>query len=822
MSRAARLGVLASALAAVTALTACGGAPASPSTPPDDAHRRLSTGARLDPAGAQVDAGNLPLAMVLSPDRNDAVLLLNGYLTRGVQVIDRQRGTVSATIPLPGAFLGLAFSPDGKMLAASGGNADAVYLFSWRGGSAQLVDSILLTPKRGESGTRYPAGLAWSRTGSLLYVAENLADSLVVIDVGMKRILQRFPTERYPYGVIVSGDGTVYVSAWGGNTVSKFIDAGGGGLALAGRIPAGRHPSAMALSADGSRLFVASASTDRVTVLDPRRRTVIAELRDPPPAGPGEGSTPNALTLSSDGTRLFVAEADNNAVAVFDLSAATSGVKSATGHDALIARIPVGWYPAGVQAFGDTLLVLNAKGRGSAPNGVGGPSPARHGSTTGRTYTLGQLDGTLTTFSGATWDSLSLSLLTKRVARANGWDAPARTAAHYPPFEHVIYIIKENRTFDQVLSDIPNVDGDTALLFFPRVTSPNHHALAERFGAYDRFFVNAEVSADGHNWSDAAYAADYVEKTVSLNYAGQGRDYDYEGQNRGVIADDDVNEPASGYLWNAAAKAGISFRDYGEFTDFDSATKSAGRHGTKKVLAGHVDPEYPGWDLGIRDQVRADMWLQEFRDFERTGAMPALTTMWLPNDHTSGRRAGAPSPRASFADNDLALGRIVEAVSRSRFWKSTVIFVVEDDAQNGSDHVDSHRSVMFAISAYSRPGVVHRFTNTTDVIATIVEILHLGSLSQFDYYGRPLRGSFSDSADIAPYTALVPAVDLGEKNPPAAGHGTASRGRRALDLSAADRADENDFNRELWLAFKGNTPYPGVRRMSLLEPARDR
>jgi hypothetical protein len=357
------------------------------------------------------------------------------------------------------------------------------------------------------------------------------------------------------------------------------------------------------------------------------------------------------------------------------------------------------------------------------------------------------------------------------------------------------------------------VDGDTSLQFFTRASSPNHHALAERFGAYDRFFVNAEVSADGHNWTFGSYAADYVEKTVALAYADQGRDYDYEGENRNEVPDDNVNDPANGFLWDAAARAKISYRDYGEFTHYDSApgAKKGAWIGTSKTMAGHTSPDYPAFDLAIKDQRRVDVWLKDFREFERTGEMPALITMNLPNDHTSGMKPGFIAPRAAFADNDLALGRLVEAVSHSRFWKNTVIFVVEDDAQNGPDHVDSHRSVMFAISAYSKGGPAHRFTNTTDVIATIVEILHLGSLSQFDFYGRPLRGAFTSEPDFFPYTAITPAQDLDERNP------TVRMGAaraRPLDLSGADRANEDDFNRELWRAFKGDAPYPAVRRMS--------
>ncbi len=804
----------AAAVLAAAALAACGkpGASTNPASAPDDALHRLPTGAYLDPVAPSVQAGSLPLAMVLAPDHRYAVLLLNGWKERGIQIIDRRYGAVTATIAMPSAFLGLAFSPDGKTLAASGGNADAIYLFSWHGGSATLIDSIVLAAKRTTDGTRYPAGIAWSRDGRTIYAAEDLADSLAVLDVASRRVVQRFPAGRYPYGVAVAPDGTVYVSAWGGYAVAAFTAAGGGRLALAAPLTAGRHPSALLLNADGSRLFVASATTDRVIVVDTRTRKVIAELHDPAPAGPGEGSTPNALALSADGSRLFVAEADNNAVAVFDLSAATSGVSSARSADRLTGRFPVEWYPAGLAMAGDTALILNAKGRIPGAN-PGDPTPVSPSGATTHIYTLGQLNGTITTFAGAMDDSAALAPLSARVARANGWDAAARTTAHYPPFEHVIYILKENRTFDQVLSDLPGVDGDTSLQFFTRASSPNHHALAERFGAYDRFFVNAEVSANGHNWTFGSYAADYVEKTVALAYADQGRDYDYEGENRNEVPDDDVNGPANGFLWDAAARAKITFRDYGEFTHYDSApgARKGTWQGVRTVMAGHTNPDYPGFNLAIKDQHRMDVWLEEFKEFERTGEMPALITMNLPNDHTSGMKAGAIAPRAAFADNDLALGRLVDAVSRSRFWKNTIIFVVEDDAQNGPDHVDSHRSVMFAISAYSKPGPVHRFVNTTDVIATIVEILHLGSLSQFDFYGRPLRGVFASEPDLSPYTALTPAQDLDERNPTLR---TGAAGARPLDLSGADRANEDDFNRELWRAFKGDTPYPAVRRMS--------
>ncbi|MGH7624728.1 MAG: bifunctional YncE family protein/alkaline phosphatase family protein, partial [Gemmatimonadaceae bacterium] len=625
--------------------------------------------------------------------------------------------------------------------------------------------SIVLAPRRArQSGRRYPAGLALSPDGRMLYAAENLDDSLAVIDLASQRVVQRLATEAYPYGVVTAPNGTVYVSAWGGHTVSIFTPAPNGRLRDAGRVSVARHPSALLLNADGSRLFVASGSTDRVDVLDTRTRSMVSELRDAPPAGPGEGSTPNALALAANGRRLLVAEADNNAIAIFDLSTRTAGTASGVTRDTLAGRIPTDWYPTDVLVRHDTLIVLSGKGRGTAPN-PDGPDPAHaSGRARPRSYTLGQTSGTLMSVALAAAPSEQLAPLSARVATGNGWGARDSTGEHYPPFQHVIYVIKENRTYDQVLGDLSQADGDTALLFFPRAVGPNHHALAERFGIFDRFFVDAEVSADGHNWSTAAYATDYLEKTVPSEYSGRGRTYDYEGTNRGResaadLPDDDVAEPANGYLWDLAARANITFRNYGEFVVRDSAGGDRGQRyvGDKPFLRDHTNPHYAGFDLNITDQSRMDVWLNEFNTDVETGRMPALEVIRLPNDHTAGMRAGAPTPRAYFADNDLALGRMIGALSRSPFWKSTVVFVLEDDAQNGPDHVDSHRSVLLVISPYNHGGVIHRFVNTTDVIATMVEILHLGALSQFDFYGRPLRDIFAGTPDLAAYDPLPPA-----------------------------------------------------------------
>jgi len=757
----------------------------------------LPTGACLDPAGQSFAVGNMPLAMVLSPEGDRLVLSLSGWRQQGLQVIDRHTGTVLQTIAQPGAFLGLAFSSDGRTLYSSGGNEDLIYVYTWRDKQAALSDTIVLAPKEPKKdGTRFPAGIALSRDGKRLFVAENVGDSLAVVDLESKRVVQRLQTDAYPYAVVVSPNGDVYVSAWGGNTVSIFVPSESGLLKERQKLVVGRHPSALLLNRSGSRLFVASAGTNSIAVVDTKAGRVLTKLLDPAPAGPNQGSTPNALALSLDGSRLYVAEADNNAVAVFQLRT-----------NRLIARMPVEWYPTALLLTEDSLFVLNSKGKGTRAN-PRFPTPEVKLADDSRDYTLGQLNGTITTLP-LNVHSLALAKLTARVARANNWNR-RNASSNYPPFKHVIYIIKENRTYDQVLGDSPQGDGDASLVFFPRAVSPNHHALAERFGLFDRFFCNAEVSSQGHVWSTAAYVTDYGEKTIPTLYS-----YRRNPNDRG-----DVDEPASGYIWNAAIRKGLKLRNYGEFGEpvpNKDEHAPVRYHAIKAALEPYTSPSYPAFDMKIPDQVRVDAWLKEFQDYVRNGNLPDLEIMHLPGDHTSGGRPERPTPKAHMADNDLALGRLVEAVSNSPYWKDTVLFVLEDDAQDGPDHVDSHRSVLLVISAYNRGGLIHRFVNTTDVFATMEEILGLGKLSQFDYYGRALHEIFTNKPNLTPYAAAKPEQSLNELNP---AKGPAAEASLKLDLDRVDAADEDSFNRILWNLIKGVQPYPGTKRISSLDIAR--
>ncbi len=771
---------------------------------------RLPTGMRLDPAGRSFNVGNMPLAMIPSPQGDHIILSLNGWREQGVQVIERATGRIVQTLVQPGAFFGLAFSPDGRMLYASGGNEDVIYCYNWLEGKATPSGPIALAQKDAKkAGTRFPAGLTASPDGRRIYVAENLGDSLAVIDVASKRVVQRLKAGRYPYQVAVASDGKIYVSSWGGNSVSVFHIKRDGLLVAKGQIIVGRHPSALALNAGGSRLFIACASADRIAVVDTVKRRVIAQLLDSPPAGPRQGSTPNALALSADGGRLFVAEADNNAVAIFELSSLTAGIDTKQKSDRLIGRMPAGWYPAALLVAADSLWALNGKGRGTQANPEGRQSnqeldPASN------SYVLGQLNGTISELPLSP-SITEMEQMTLRVAELNGWNRVPATPK-YPPFKHVIYIIKENRTYDQVFGDVTSGDGDSRLLFFSKKSTPNHRALAERFGLFDRFFVNAEVSLQGHQWSTAAYVTDYTEKTTPSVYSDR--------RSLGVGRESDEEDPINGYLWDAAVRKGITLRNYGEFVMPGEPKKGRGAavplyRPIKAALAPYTHPEYPGYDLNISDQKRADVWIKELQEYVDKGTLPALEIVWLPGDHTAGAQPGQRTPAAFMADNDLALGRMVAAFSRTPFWKNTVIFVLEDDAQDGPDHVDSHRSVLLVISPYNRSGTFHRFVNTTDVVATIEEILGMDPLSQFDYYGRPLREIFSAEPDLRPYEALNPEQSLVEMNPT---QGRNAQASLRLDLSKVDVADMDLFNRILWHAIKGDAvPYPSAKQMSSLE-----
>src|SRR5438552_5262939 len=451
------------------------------------------------------------------------------------------------------------------------------------------------------------------------------------------------------------------------------------------------------------------------------------------------------------------------------------------------------------------------KGLGAGPN-PRGPSPEAR--TPSEQYIGSMARGTLSVIDVP--DRQTLARYTAQVVKNNGFDetrkaltqAPDKTAPRAVPrrvgdpslIRHVIYVIKENRTYDQVLGDLKQGDGDPSLVLFGRPVTPNHHALAETFVLFDNCYADAEVSADGHNWSTAAVATDYTQKLWPATYSGRNRPYDFQGGSSAPA-------PRAGYLWEQAARHRLTYRGSGEFFDCTPKPPDVRPAPFAKALQGHLSPTYAGYDLSVTDQTRVDAWQAEFEDFVRRGTMPRLMILSLPNDHTAGTRERFPTPKAMAADNDLALGRIVEIVSRSPIWPRTAIFIIEDDAQNGPDHVDAHRTVCLVASPYARRGFVdHAKYSTVSMLRTIELVLGLPPMSQFDAAAAPMVTAFSDQPTLTPYTALPPKQPPGAPNQPNAYR---ARDSMKLALERPDEADEETLTEIVWHSIKGaDVPLP--------------
>jgi YVTN family beta-propeller protein len=665
----------------------------------------------------------------------------------------------------------------------------------------------------------FVGGLDVSPDGSRLFAVHVLGQIISVVDLHTGRVMSSISLPAEPYTCVVSPDGTtLFVSLWGGARVLLF-DART--FAPLGEIAVGEHPNAMALTKDGKRLFVACANTNAVWAIDVSARRAVEQIRvamfpDAPP-----GSTPNHVSVSPDGRRLLVANADNNTVAVVDIT--TPGTSEVEGF------IPTGWYPTAAifSRDGATIYVLSGKGLVSSAN----PRFRRRDLPGGEAQYIGSMmRGTMSVLPAP--DRQALQTLTKMAYAVTAYTdehrlAPAGAPGASPiprrvgdpsPIKHVFYVIRENRTYDQVFGDLERGNGDPTLCLFGDAVTPNAHALAREFGVLDNFYVDAEVSYDGHAFSTAAYATDLVEKFWPTNYAGRGAAYLSEGGGNMRNAYGNIAAPLNGYIWDACTRAGVSVRSYGEFairahsTETDGVGATSGdATATVPGLVGHVSPAYPPYNLTIPDERRADAWLKEFYEYEPKDQVPALSIIRIGNDHTAATRPGSPTPRAMVADNDVALGRIVEAISKSRIWRDSAIFVVEDDAQNGPDHVDAHRSVALAISPFSRRHAVDSTLYTTSgMLRTMELVLGLPPMSQYDAAATPLFNAFQTTPDLAPFAHLAARVPLDEKNDERAWGAEASR---HLDLAEADRVPDDVLNEILWRSIKGEraAPPPVVR-----------
>ena len=758
---------------------------------------------KLTPAGEQIPVGDLPLNMVLSPDGKFLAVTNNGYSKQFVSIIDVSSKKQIQTLPVRASFFGIDFSADGSKLFVSGGGFNRIYIFARKDSQFVLADSINLTPDRKTEW--FVTGLASSDSGKILYAATKTLKKLLKISVSDKKILKTLDFDHFLYDVVLGPDRSkLYVSVWGGKAVAVVNPKT---LKLLKMIPVGDHPNKMVLSKDG-RLFVANANTDNVSVIDTKRDSVIETISVKPYEKALNGTTPNGLAVTSDAKTLFVANADNNDVTVVDVST--------PGHSKILGLIPAGWYPTAVSLSQDdrTLFIANGKGVSSKANPKG-PQPGMHKYHRNVQYIGKLLWGTVSVV--AVPDSTQLSVFTQQVKKNNGWDQVEKSAVKEQtvemhaiprhvgepsPIKHVVYIIKENRTYDQVFGDLAQGNGDSSLALFGRNISPNHHKIVEDFTLFDNFYVDAEVSADGHEWSTAAIATDFVEKTWPTTYSGRGRGYPSEGNYQ-------IDFPTIGYIWDMAARKGISYRSYAEFIKAPPDT-AEDAYTNMKNLEGHFDPRFRPWDLDYLDIWRAKEFIHELHEYEKTGDWPNLMIMRLPNDHTYGTRPGKHTPRSMMADNDLALGMVVDAVSHSKFWKETAIFVLEDDAQNGPDHIDAHRSVLLVASPYTRRGFVdHNMYDTASVLKTIELILGMPPMSQYDAAAFPLIPAFQDKPDFTPYTHLKNTWPLDKVNLKTAyGAGMSL----AMNFAEEDEAPEQELNEILWKSIKGiHSKMPEIR-----------
>jgi DNA-binding beta-propeller fold protein YncE len=882
---------------------------------------------------------SLPMSMAVSPDARYVVTVNAGYGTfeskyeQSLAVLDTQTGQL-ADFPddrtLGGAkqtlYSGLAFSRDGAHLYASLGSisdpvgtgkdstGNAIAVYSFAGGKLapeRLIPLPLqqLAPGRktkligevdGDKGIPFPAAVAVvpSPTGTdKLLVADNLSDDVLLLDPATGAILHRFDLAEsdavpstYPIDLAVTKDGSrAFVALW---NASEIVELDLAKLVVGRKLPLlkptsatapGTHPCALLIAPDGRTLYVALSNRDAVAAVNTASGgfSVKGYFDTRLPAQSYFGAEPEALAINGDGSRLYIANAITDAIAVIDTTKLTAKTARKTMVEP-IGFVPTEWMPMSMAFLsvpgGGKLYVATAKGEGTGPNNAPQPETeapkSRHRATT---YIATLLHGSLATLdAGEIEDSLPQS--TQVVLESNRMKAAAEKlpfAAAQNPIQHVIYIIKENRTYDQVFGDLqqdgkPVGNGDPSLTMYGAAITPNLHKLALQFGVLDNFFDSGEVSGDGHVWSTAAIGTDYLEKTWQQSYRGGERTYDYEG----VVADGypllqnipDVNEPASGYLWGNLAAHGKSYYHFGEFiaSTFCDEVKTrnpqpnpqqgpmlpgqscarkavapgetlpdewgggtnkwpwpipliASNVATKPELVGHFAPESPDFNLAIPDQVRVEIFLRHLQGWvadKQAGhdTMPNFVMLRLGNDHTAGTRPGGPTPKSSVADNDLAVGRAVEAVSHSPYWDSTAFFILEDDAQDGGDHVDAHRSLGLVVSKYAPHGpfVDSRFYSTVSVVRTMETLLGLPPMNNDDAFSSLISSLFTGPGDQPAYTADFSNRDnnlIYTANQKTAPGGAESM---KMDFRHADRADAQKLNVILWKDAKGNAPIPAM------------
>lgn len=776
---------------------------------------RLPNQWSIRPAGKSIELGDFPVNIALHPGGKFLAVLHCGYGDHEIAVVqlDEKKTKVINRVILDQAFYGLAFAPDGQTLFASGGEFDVVHAF-------RFADGYLSSPRKLPLAKEkfIPAGLTVAKDGRTVYAAGAFGHAVAVVPVegGQKVSLISTGKDSYPYTCLLAPSGKeLLVSLWNRAAVA-MVDLQR--KEVVRTLNTKKHPTEMVLSPDGQVLFVACSNSTRISVVrladGQGLETINCALYPNAPSG----NTPNSLALTPDGQILFVANADNNNVAVFNVTK--------PGQSQPLGFIPVGIYPTSIRYNPQDKKLYVANGRGSTVKAnPQGPNPTLPKNQTVREYIAGLYRGTLTILDMPTEEKMiaySKQAYECSPLRADqGVVGPVPADNPIPaklgqksPIKYCIYVIRENRTYDQVFGDIKEGNGDPNLCIFPERVTPNAHRLARQFVLLDNFYCEGEVSAEGHEWSMGAYCTDFVKKIWPLSYRGSPTTklsiYPAEGQF------DDIARPAGGYLWDRCAEAGVSYRSYGEWISNGKTPKDPGK-ARVKALENHFDPWFRGYDLDYPDVKRAERFLSELRRFEKEGDMPRLQIVRLPNDHTYGTSPGKLTPTAMVAENDLALGMLIEGITRSKFWPETAVFIVEDDAQNGSDHVDAHRTVALVISPYTQHGKVDStMYSTASMLRTMELILNLKPMSQFDAAARPMYNSFQARPNLAGYTHVVPDVDMKAKNTASA---WGARLSLTFDFSQEDLADDLLFNEVIWRSVKGpDSPMPPPVRSAFVFP----
>jgi DNA-binding beta-propeller fold protein YncE len=772
----------------------------------------LNTGWRITPAGQQIPLDTFPMSSVLSANGKFLIVLNGGYKPPALSVIDLAAGRELSRTPVPDAWLGLALSTNGQMLWVGGGSKASIFEFSLsQDGVLAATRTFELVSAADRKITDFIGDVTLSPDGRLLYAADLYHDSILVVNPESGRVIDRFKSGRRPYRILFHPDGkSFFVTSWADGALVHHQTDNGSQLQV---LRLGAHTTDMvwrdrqntgeedAENRWRARLFVAAANTNNVysvAVSDSKDLRLLESINVATSPRHPLGMTPSAVALSADKNRLFVVCSDANAVAVADITEPRTHV---------LGFIPTGWYPTAARALPDgRLVILNGKGLGSHPN-PGGPNPTLRPAPVHAGGSAVEHVGRIQTGSASLIQPFTddqLQAWSRQVLANSPYNDQKLTQPRLnhplPPIQHVIYVVKENRSYDQVLGDLGKGEADPKLNLFSEKAGPNHHKLAREFVLLDNFYVSGDVSADGHNWTTAAIASDYVQKLWPNSYGLRRRHYDYEGGEPAAL-------PPAGYIWTNALSAGVSIRNYGYWVTNKKEIPESGPQidGVRdSSLAPVTDANYRGFDLNYPDVKRAQEFLRELAGFEEKNSMPSLVVLRLGNDHTSGTSAGKIAPLSAFADNDYALGMLVEGVTHSKFWKNTAIFVLEDDSQNGPDHVDSHRSPAYVLSPWSHSATVDStMYDTTSMLRTIELILGLRPMTHFDAAARPMASVFSAAPSFSPYDALKPQIPLDDRNP-----GTSATSARSarLDFEEADLNDDDELNDILWRAIRRSDP----------------